>query len=196
MQNGLQRPPVLRFIQKLIANHDGGDHAGQLGHQRAGHGMARALNAHGTKVHGQHVERGFGAALNRGCSQSRKTVHALALHGLDQHGARRAAGKRLDQRRGQGIDKAGIHAQDVHRPADGRQRIFQCPRGAKHAHGAKHGDQIGQKVLATSKPSLAPSIKLSYTATLRNAPRPTNSTISANSVRLPMSEEAGPAPPR
>ncbi len=43
--------------------------------------------------------------------------------------------------------------------------------------------------MATSKPSRAPSMKASYTATLRQAPSTTNITTSENSVRLPSSDD-------
>jgi hypothetical protein len=44
--------------------------------------------------------------------------------------------------------------------------------------------------LATSKPSLAPSTKASYTFTLRNAPITRNTMISPNSVRLPRIDDS------
>lgn len=90
----------------------------QLGQQGAGNGVTCALNAYGTKVHGQHIEGGFGAALNGGGDQRGKAVYALALHGLDQHGTGGAARKRFDQRSGQGVDKAGVHAHGVYDPAN------------------------------------------------------------------------------
>ena len=62
---------------------DGGHNASQFCDKRTGHRMAGALNAHGTKVHGKHIEGGFRAALHGGRCQRGKAVHALALHGLD-----------------------------------------------------------------------------------------------------------------
>lgn len=45
--------------------------------------------------------------------------------------------------------------------------------------------KYGNRFLATSKPSLAPSTNASYTFTLRSAPITRNSMIKPNSVRLP-----------
>lgn len=50
--------------------------------------------------------------------------------------------------------------------------------------------RYGSKLLATSKPSLAPSMKLSYTATLRSAPTTRNIRIKPNRVRLPSSDDS------
>ncbi len=113
--------------------------------------MAGALDADGAKVHRQHVKRRLGAALHRGGDQGGKAVHALGLHGFNQHGTCRAARKRLDQRRWQCIDKARVHARPFNTPADGVQHIAQRARRPKHAHRAQHGDQVRQQAFGDVK---------------------------------------------
>lgn len=81
--------------------------------------MPCLLNAERAKVHGQHVKGGFGAALYGGGGQRGKAVHALALQGLNQHGAGRVASKGCDQGGGQLIDQTRVHTQPIHAPADG-----------------------------------------------------------------------------
>ncbi len=107
--------------------------------------MARALDAYGAKVHRQHIEGRLGTALYRRRHQCREAVHALALHGLDQHRSRRTAGKRFDQRSRQGIDEACVPAQRLHHPANAFQTEIQRAGGAQSADRAKHGDQVGQQ---------------------------------------------------
>ncbi|MNV84301.1 hypothetical protein D3C71_1781630 [compost metagenome] len=92
--------------------------------------MAHALDTHGTEVHRQHVEGGFGTALDGCRHQGREAVDAVGLHGFDQHGPRRTAGERLDQRRGQAFDEAGVQPHPVHRVSDAIQRQLQRPGSA------------------------------------------------------------------
>ncbi|MCY1454359.1 hypothetical protein D9M71_714210 [compost metagenome] len=89
--------------------------------------MAGALDADGAEVHCQHVEGGFGAALDGGCHQGREAIHAVSLHGFDQHRPCRTAGKRFDQGCGQAFDKAGIPAQPLDRMTDAIQSQLQSP---------------------------------------------------------------------
>ena len=87
--------------------------------------MTGSLDAHRAKIHRQHVKRGLCAALYRGGCQSRKAVHTLALHGLNQHRARGAARERFDQCRGQCIHKTGVYACQMHYPTNSIQHIVQ-----------------------------------------------------------------------
>ena len=113
--------------------------------------MARALDAHGAKIHRQHIERRFGAALQGGRQQGGEAVRAEMLHGFDQQGTRGTAGKRFDQRCRQGIDELRVHPRGVHQPADAVQQYVQGAGGAQHAHRAQHGHQIGQQAFADVK---------------------------------------------
>ena len=92
--------------------------------------MAHTLDTHRTEVHRQHVEGGFCAALNGRGDQRGKAVDALGLHGFDQHGARCAAGERLDQRGGQRFDKARIPTEHLDQPANTVEAEFQGARCA------------------------------------------------------------------
>ncbi|MNN10702.1 hypothetical protein D3C81_1236320 [compost metagenome] len=71
----------------------------------------------------------------------------MGLHGLDQHRPRRAAGERLDQRGGQGVDEAGVPAKPLGHPAQAVEHAFQCPGRTQHAYRAEHRHQVGQQVL-------------------------------------------------
>jgi hypothetical protein len=138
------------FIQKLIADHDGSDHAGQLGHQRAGHGMARALNAHGSKVHGQHVERGFGAALIVAAARAAKLSTpcacmvsiSMARAALPEKGLTSAVGRASTKRA----------STPGHLPPSGWLRVhIQVHPEARNTPTAQHGDQIGQQAFGDIK---------------------------------------------
>ena len=50
--------------EEPVADQDRRHHPGEFGQQRTPDGVSDALDAHRAKVHGQHVERGLGAALD------------------------------------------------------------------------------------------------------------------------------------
>lgn len=109
--------------------------------------MASALNAHGAEVHREHVERGFGAALNRCGGQCREAVDALGLHGFDQQSTGGATGEGFDHRGRQRIDEACIQPQPLHHMPNAFQAKVQRAGCAQYAHCAEHGDQIRQQAL-------------------------------------------------
>lgn len=104
--------------KKPVAHCNRRDDAGKIGDQRAAERVADAADADGAVVHGNHVERGFGAALHGRGRQGREAVHAVILHRLDQHAARGGTGEWLDQRGRQRIDKTRIQMRGLRQPAN------------------------------------------------------------------------------
>lgn len=64
--------------------------------------MARFLDAYGTEVHGDDVERGVCGTLEHATEAAGETVRAQGLHGVDHHAAGTAAAQRLHDGGGEG----------------------------------------------------------------------------------------------
>ncbi|RMO15436.1 hypothetical protein ALQ47_05287 [Pseudomonas cichorii] len=140
--------------EEPVADQNGSNDTRELGQQGAAHGVPYPLDTHRAEIHRQHVEGGFGAALNRGGSQRGKAVHTLGLHGFDQQRPRRTAGERFDHGGRQRIDEACVPTQPFHQMADTFQTEIQRTGSPQYAYRTQHRHQIGQQVLRNVEPFL------------------------------------------
>ena len=100
--------------EKEVGDADGGKHAGQVGQQTAGHGMAGVAYAHTAEVDRQDVERGVGGALEDTAEASHEGVGPIGGHGIDHHAAGTAAGEWFHECGGQCLNKVGVQSAGGH----------------------------------------------------------------------------------
>ncbi len=133
----------LLLSEEQVADEDGGDDAGEVGQQAAGHGMARLADADRAEVDGKDVEGGVGGSLEDAAQATNEGVGTVGLHGIHHHAACAAAAERFHNGRGQCAYPVGGDAQLGEAPSHAADEPVHGSRSAEHTDAHEDGDEVG-----------------------------------------------------